>query len=1262
MSLLNDDFYTNLVKQRVQNTPLPAQQPQQPAAVAVQEKPKTFQEASDQTLDTIAKGLTDLPPEQGGQIGTISEAEQIKRFGGPVGSDAYYKYISEHPVKSFLGRSIGEGFGLRMPGNEQWDKFSASEKIAYTGVAAESTVLNLLAGLPKAVIKVIPTLSITAAQGIKGALSGQGPQDLAREPVTKLPYFGDTPTWFQTAHEARKAGYGPWQTALLTGTKAVGDLTVGALYKDFVTSFQPRVRLNGRPVIDAKEVGAAMERDQTGVVISQKAVAEGVGEYKTMSREMARKYGGTTENMRWKVTPAGVNGESAELSVVRLGKGKDATDGKMGPETKVSAGTIMVEKTVAQPFESNGTTYFRGVPPKGTPLNYAQIGKGKYISSDEAVANFYAKGGGKVEQYEIAKDVKLIDAESNEFKQLYKELAEDPNRDLTTGLTEELTKRGYDGVNGTIQSEAQNAPKRNQVVIFNESKIRLKVAPKTESDRLLALSSIIKKPLKGQENKLITEKETTHLATLAEANGIDGNMANAVVRVVTGKDAVGNLTHAEYVKASQTLGAFRNAALNEQRVGGVFINAFTQYLSPQRRWMRAIEEKHGIPIYSKVYVPIENAAKLRDIFRSDYRNQIREIFGNYTGSKWGEERRLIKAYMEGNKGVITENAALSAEVKSDLIAISENLANLYDELGITFGIPREVFLKDYQPHIQDLGGVYMLYKDAAEIPQSLTAFFEFKRTGALTTQVDDALALADIYVNAGSNKLFFNPALEEVAKVSGGLNPSLAGSVKSYVGEKLGRASAFERAVNETIPRIWKNIPFANRWDIPGDLGRRFTSYMMDTTYAGALGGRPDAVIRNLLQNPLLAFPRLGGKFYVEAVRKAITKEGIAEVRKNGFLVEQGIPYGEEVARQSIGVPGRIGNLYQGGTQALLKPYGAADTFTRGATYWQSRYIWEDAMARYSSGKLTWEQFEKAIDMNAVHVVDRNIIRDMVIKGDADGAMNHFIRDIIDETQFPYRRGASSRITYGLGGKLGTQFAQWNIEFIHTIGGWVKTKQWDKLVRFAGTAEATRRTLQDSFGIDVSKWVGIGAVGTTPSPFVQFGGELLDLVNNVRNNNAPLVNESKDAIIRTMTALGVPAGVQIQRFRDFMRSVNFSERYKLPEGQFGVYSKTGGLLYTTDFNGIFWKMWGFPPQEGTEALDRSRRETNAMTERTDAKRQGLQFLQEGKFDEANEILSKYQIQVTNEDFKKWYIPIDQRNFYRLPPYLKQQFYNSVFNK
>src|SRR3990167_5846584 len=308
------------------------------------------------------------------------------------------------------------------------------------------------------------------------------------------------------------------------------------------------------------------------------------------------------------------------------------------------------------------------------------------------------------------------------------------------------------------------------------------VAALAEGEAESILASIPPKALKGFENKTITGDQITHLGKLSQVNNIDSGTGQAIVRNITGKNALGDMTQAEYVQVAQTMSAFRD--IGKFTPDKPSVNIFSQYGSPQRHWMRSYEERSGIPLYSEAYVPMEDAMRLRNVFRDGYRNRSREIFGKYANPGYAEERRLIKSFMEGNTDAINANDVLSTQVKADLTKIANEMAPIYDKLGDTFGIPREVFLKDYQPHIQTIGGIYQLYKEGTQLPKELSFFAEFKRKGALSVQVDDALALFDIYTNAGSNKMFLNPALERINGLGQSLPANLANSVKSYVGEK----------------------------------------------------------------------------------------------------------------------------------------------------------------------------------------------------------------------------------------------------------------------------------------------------------------------------------------------------------------------------------------------------------------------------------------------------------------------------------------------
>lgn len=765
------------------------------------------------------------------------------------------------------------------------------------------------------------------------------------------------------------------------------------------------------------------------------------------------------------------------------------------------------------------------------------------------------------------------------------------------------------------------------------------------------ITAIPPKPLKGFEAAPITAEQVTNLGRISQAAGVDPNVAGSLVKTLTGKSAVGELTQSEYVQVAQSMAALQKSA--RALPGSPVVNPVTQWLSPQRHWMRTYEEKSGIPLYSEAYVPMEDAARFRNTFRDNWRTQARDLFGEYAKPGFAEERRLIKNYMEGDVAAVEQNPNLTPKVKADLANIAGKLRTFYDETGPTFGIEPDFFLKNYQPHIQDVGGIYQLYKEGSTIPDKLSFFAEKKRNGALATQVDDALALFDIYINAGSNKTFLNPALERVAALGESLPATLQNSVKSYVGEKLGYAGRVEQYLNEIGPKIGKQLGL----NLPDDVARQATQYAMDTSYAGALGMRPGAVVRNALQNPLLTYPRLGPAFYAQAVAKALTEDGVAELRSKGFLVDLGVPYGEELAKERTAA-GKLGTTYRNLSQASIAPYSAADNFTRAATYWQTKYQWEDAFAQYKSGKLTWDGLEKKIDMNSLSPIDRNIVRQRLVAGDNEGAFNHFVRDVLDETQFPYRRGSSSRVTYGLGGKIATQFGQWNIEYVHTLARWLKTGQYDKLIRWHAAAAATTRTLQDTFGFDASKWSGLKAVNPTLSPFVQFASEFGQMVQQYRAGNDQEMQVHAENLVNAIKSLGRPAGVQLNNWSNFWKS--WKAGPVGPDGQYPVYSTGGKLKYYSPFKDIWWNMLGFPSSQQAEETQTQNQMQSSLFNYNQTKAKVLELYQQEKFDEANQLIADHNITITPGNFDAYHIPLNQRTFQALPPALQAQFAPKVY--
>ena len=787
-------------------------------------------------------------------------------------------------------------------------------------------------------------------------------------------------------------------------------------------------------------------------------------------------------------------------------------------------------------------------------------------------------------------------------------------------------------------------------------------SPAASTARAGALASVPPKPLKGFEKAPITSAQVEHLAGIVTENGIDERIAGIIIRSVTGKAAAGELTQAEYVTAAQSLAGIGKS---KQFVGTKpAVGLASQWLSPQRHFTRGIENRGGAPVYSKVYVPMEDAFQAKRVFTDGVDERLSQIYGKYANPSFAEERRLIREATEGRTDVIENNPQLSSATKAELMKIVDDRRAVYDEMGPVFGIGEEYFLENYSPRIQDLGGVYQIYKEGTDIPGEFSPFFEKKRAGSLNVMVDDALALDQIYVRAGANKLYLNPALKAANETIDTLEPTLKGSMKSYVQEKLGYAGRTEQYLEEVGTEMFGKLGIK----APSDLGRQAAQVVMNTTYSGALGGRLYPAVRNTFQ-AFNSYIRQGPKFFGEAVTKAVTQAGIKELRDRGLLVKLGVPSGTDLAQEAT-LAGAAKSRYARLTQASLKGQEISDAFSRATTFWQGKYQWDDAFARYKSGKLTYEQLERDLDFKALDPLDQNIIREDLVAGKADKAFNHYIREVIDETQFPFRRGASFRAGYGLAGKVGFQFTQWPIEQAHMLGRWLKTGQYDKLIRWHAVSSNLDRTMRDTFGVSTRDDFGLRTVVPGAAPLVKFSQDVYGAFTQLIDGNQEEFEKHKDGLVRTVTALGVPLGVEIRAIRDFKKSYEAGPIG--PDGKYPDYSASGKLDRYATFPELWQKLWGFRPAGEVEERDLGRAMRGAKFQQSDAKKKALELMQKsldenGAFDtesrsykDAVQLIEENNIRITGNDFDAYYIPYNERLFKQLPASLKAQFAPRVY--
>lgn len=821
-----------------------------------------------------------------------------------------------------------------------------------------------------------------------------------------------------------------------------------------------------------------------------------------------------------------------------------------------------------------------------------------------------------------------------------------------------MIQRGVDWLRGAKTTTGDFGP---------EIKIQSQTIPLSKGGTVISSDAPVSIPnsvTKGFENKPVTMDQITNLGRIGDANGINPAVRDSVIRSVTGKTVMGEMTQAEYVKAAQTLGLFNNAAKYTPQ--NAFLNPAAQWLSPQRRWMRSYEESSGIPVYSEVYVPLENAVRTRDVFRDTWRGTARDIFGKYADAGHVAERQAINSYMKGDTSAILGNQAFDASTRAELVKVADSLRQAYDTVGPVLGVDPVAFLADYQPRIQNIGGVFQLYKEGSTVPTSIDFFAKFKRKGNSTAPlIDDALALFDIYVNAGSNSTFVSPVLERVGNFTQSAPGTIQGSVKAYVQEKLGYAGRLEQALDEVVPVINQKLGL----NLPPDAARQFGDVVLSTQYAGLLS-QPATWFRQMFQYPLLGYARLGPKFVSDAYRLALTKEGLKELSDKGFLVDTSYPYGGSIAQEST-MTGNLMSRYKSTTQAVISPNSHADNIQRAVVYHQFKLQFEDALGRYNAGKISWSQFERDINMSSYSLVDQNIARQKIVKGDVEGAFDHLVRDVIDETQFPYRKAATARVGYGFGGKLATSLLQWPLEASHTLGSWIKqgaqTGDFSKLIRYYAASTVIQRTMQNTFGMDFTRSLFLGPVlsSSPASPAVQLAANTFGMVMNSPwlgavggQNNRELFNENKDQVLRTLNAAGYPGALEAQNIRRFKNSI---ARGPDENGLYAALDNYGNVKYFTDFTGIFMgELMGFPIDQKVREATLNREMINAQVDQQDVKRTVMQLLQQEKYDQASGLMEQYGIKVTPQDLDNYYIPRSQRTFQSLPASIKAQFAPRVF--
>ncbi|MHA1592046.1 MAG: hypothetical protein ACTSUP_06220, partial [Candidatus Heimdallarchaeaceae archaeon] len=485
-----------------------------------------------------------------------------------------------------------------------------------------------------------------------------------------------------------------------------------------------------------------------------------------------------------------------------------------------------------------------------------------------------------------------------------------------------------------------------------------------------------------------------------------------------------------------------------------------------------------------------------------------------------------------------------AELSEKEFNASQSIRKILKEAGEEFGIPIERMITHYAPRIRKLGITFDQAIQRKILPEEFEWFAEEQRDGYLMPHEEDIFKVVNAYITRGARKKAVGKEIGEFTEMRNQLRKDFKiGKAETivldkFIGDVRGWPSDidgvmaktvanFTEAVNKAIdkttfglaPKRHENVFYEKarikgekdlvRYEetrrAPGffDIEHAFSNIVdmhLKLSYAGALGAKPMAIIRNMIQPMITVLPIVGGESYAYGLSKALTKSGWNEAKAKGILMDDYMP-----------LPGEIqyspGSLVEQVAYWTLKPYKWSDSMNRCVSYHAMKHNVLKHGERYLDAVDNMKHPSEIIGLKKKFIQDadieyfhpaliRNEVTPLLKARDINGIAERMGRHLSDYTQYVYRKANAPVLMKGNAGKLFGQFGTWPSWYLEHLRSMAlrgsKVNRAKRLAIWGGVNLAVANIGAGAFGIDLNRYLFL-------NPLSWSGGLAVSLVSDIHN-------------------------------------------------------------------------------------------------------------------------------------------------------------------